>query len=57
MATVKVISALEQPILGVVRHATDWEECRELWAEIKRRERLGIGSNAIFPRRHIDWRR
>jgi hypothetical protein len=27
---VKVISALEQPILGVVRHATDWEEFRGL---------------------------
>jgi hypothetical protein len=35
----------------------DWQECRELWAEIKRQQRLGIGSTAIFPGRHIEWRR
>jgi hypothetical protein len=43
-------------ILGIVRHATDWEECREIWQEIRRRERLGIGGNAVFPRRHISFR-
>jgi hypothetical protein len=35
---------------------TDWEECRELWKEIQHQQRLGIGSKAIFPRRHIEWR-
>jgi hypothetical protein len=35
----------------------DWQEELEDWKRIKRQMELGIGSNAMFPRRHIDWRR
>jgi hypothetical protein len=35
----------------------DWQEELEGWKRIKRQMELGIGSNAMFPRRHIDWRR
>jgi hypothetical protein len=35
----------------------DWKEVGEDWKRIKRQMELGIGSNAMFPRRHIDWRR
>jgi len=35
----------------------DWQEELEDWKRIKRQMELGIGSNAMFPRRHIEWRR
>src|SRR6266567_7666020 len=35
----------------------DWKEVLEDQKRIKRQMQLGIGSNAIFPRRHIEWRR
>src|SRR3981081_2527839 len=35
----------------------DRNEVGEDWKRIKRQMELGIGSNAMFPRRHIDWRR
>src|SRR6266700_4026916 len=35
----------------------DLKEVLEDQKRIKRQMQLGIGSNAIFPRRHIDWRR
>jgi hypothetical protein len=34
----------------------DWKEVLEDQKRIKRQMQLGIGSNAIFPRRHIEWR-
>jgi hypothetical protein len=34
----------------------DREECRRINEEIRRRERLGISSNVMFPRRHISFR-
>jgi hypothetical protein len=35
----------------------DWKEVLEDQKRIKRQMQLGIGSNAIFHRRHIEWRR
>src|SRR5258708_37510463 len=35
----------------------NWQEEMEDWKRIKRQMELGIGSKALFPRRHIDWRR
>ena len=35
----------------------NWQEEMEDWKRIKRQMELGIGSNALFPRRHIEWRR
>jgi len=34
----------------------DWKELLADQKRIKRQMQLGIGSNAIFPRRHIEWR-
>jgi hypothetical protein len=34
----------------------DWKELLEDQKRIKRQMKLGIGSNAIFPRRHISFR-
>jgi phage terminase large subunit len=42
-------------VLGIDRHGTDWQELREINQELRRRERLGIGVNSMFPRRHIEW--
>jgi hypothetical protein len=33
----------------------DWRGELEDWKRIKRQMHLGIGSNAIFPRRHISF--
>jgi hypothetical protein len=35
----------------------NWQEDMEDWKRIKPQMELGIGSNALFPRRHIEWRR
>jgi hypothetical protein len=35
---------------------THWDECQQLRNEVKRQQRLGIGSSTIFQRRHIEWR-
>ena len=34
----------------------DWRGELEDWKRIKRQMHLGIGSNAIFPRRHVSFR-
>ena len=34
----------------------NWQEEMEDWKRIKRPMYLGIGGNAIFPRRHISFR-
>jgi hypothetical protein len=35
----------------------DWQKELEDWKRIKRQTERSFGSNAIFPRRHIDWGR